>query len=156
MKVNIGLSEKNLNSSINLLITVLASEMMLYTKTRKFHWNVAGESFMELHKLFESQYKELEFIIDEVAERIGKLGHQAPGSMNEFIKHSILKENAKQNNNSKQLLTELLNDHETLIIELRKNINATASNKDAGTADFFTGLLKQHETIAWILRRYNH
>ena len=26
--------------------------------------------------------------------------------------------------------------------------------KDAGTADFLTGLMQQHETIAWTLRRY--
>jgi starvation-inducible DNA-binding protein len=27
-------------------------------------------------------------------------------------------------------------------------------NKDIGTADFLTGMLQEHETIAWILRRY--
>lgn len=34
---------------------------------------------MDIHKLFENQYKELELIIDEVAERIGKLGEKAIG-----------------------------------------------------------------------------
>jgi starvation-inducible DNA-binding protein len=33
-----------------------------------------GESFMEFHKLFEAQYTELEASIDDVAERISKLG----------------------------------------------------------------------------------
>jgi starvation-inducible DNA-binding protein len=47
--------------------------MTLYIKTRKFHWNVCGESFMEIHKLFENQYKQLEESIDEIAERINKL-----------------------------------------------------------------------------------
>ena len=52
MKPNIGISDKNLTHITAILSTVLADEMMLYVKTRKFHWNVAGESFMELHKLF--------------------------------------------------------------------------------------------------------
>lgn len=46
MILKIGLSEENLEKSINLLGVVLSDEMTLYIKTRKFHWNVAGQSFM--------------------------------------------------------------------------------------------------------------
>ena len=55
MKPNIGISEKNLQAVTGILSNVLADAMVLYSKTRKFHWNVKGESFMELHKLFEGQ-----------------------------------------------------------------------------------------------------
>jgi starvation-inducible DNA-binding protein len=129
--------------------------MTLYIKTRKAHWNVTGESFMELHKLFEAQYTQLEASIDEVAERIGKLGEKTIGTMQEFSKFSCLKENPGKYVSSKEIIRELLNDHETVIIKLRKDVDACAEkNKDAGTADFLTGLMEQHETIAWILRRY--
>lgn len=155
MKPNIGISEKIMKNSAGLLATVLANEMSLYIKTRKFHWNVSGESFMELHKLFENQYKQLEESIDEIAERIGKLGQKTIGTMNEFIKLSAIKEKPGKYGSSTEDIKELLSDHETVIIELRKNIDDCADkNKDAGTADFFTGLMEQHETIAWILRRY--
>ena len=73
MKVNIGITEKNLSAINSLLNNVLADAVVLYTKTRKFHWNVSGNSFMELHELFEHQYKQLEQSIDEIAERINKL-----------------------------------------------------------------------------------
>ena len=155
MKMNIGISEKNLKSSADMLSGVLANEMTLYIKTRKFHWNVAGESFMELHKLFEAQYTQLEASIDEIAERIGKLGHKTIGTMQEFSKLSSIKENPGKYADSKSLLVELLKDHETVIVMLRKYIDeAGEKNKDAGTADFLTGLMEQHETIAWTLRRY--
>ena len=55
MKPNIGISEKHLKSTSNILAVVLSNEMTLYVKTRKSHWNVTGESFMELHKLYEEQ-----------------------------------------------------------------------------------------------------
>lgn len=84
MLPKIGLSENHLQKGTSLLSVILSDEMTLYIKTRKFHWNVAGESFMELHKLFEAQYNELEAIIDTVAERIGKLGSKTIGTMNEF------------------------------------------------------------------------
>ncbi len=53
------------------------------------------------------------------------------------------------------MIGEMLKDHETIIIQLRKYIVECSDGlEDAGTADFLTGLLKQHETISWTLRRY--
>lgn len=155
MKPEIGISEKNLHKSVIQLSSLLSNEMMLYVKTRKFHWNVSGESFMELHKLYESQYKQIEESIDEIAERIGKLGENTIGTMKEFTEFATIKEHAGTYTNSKDSLGELLSDHQIIIVELRKNIEDSAEkNKDAGTVDFLTGLLEQHETMAWILRRY--
>lgn len=155
MTPKIGITEEHLQKANSLLSVVLSDEMTLYVKTRKFHWNVAGESFMELHKLFEEQYNELEQTIDLVAERIGKLGGKAIGTMSEFIKLSRIKENPNKYPNQKAMLTELLTDHEILITELRKDIDKSAEeNHDAGTADLLTGIIQQHETAAWVLRRY--
>ncbi len=55
MQPNIGLTPKNLKSVTTILSAVLADAFLLYTKTRKFHWNVSGNSFIELHELFEDQ-----------------------------------------------------------------------------------------------------
>jgi len=155
MKPDIGISEKNLAHTVAILSTVLSDEMMLYVKTRKFHWNVSGDSFMELHKLFEKQYVELEESIDAVAERINKLGSKTIGTMNEFSKHSNIKETPGKYPGSKEMLKELLKDNETIVQLLRKGVeNCSGSFKDAGTADFLTGLMEQHETTAWVLRRY--
>lgn len=154
MKISIGLSAEQLKKSADMLSTVLSDEMTLYIKTRKFHWNVSGESFMELHKLFEHQYKELEEIIDEVAERIGKLGSKTIGTMHQYAKHTRLKEWPDQYPTRMKMIEELLEDHETVIKELRKDIDKCDENGDAGTTDFLTGVMQEHETIAWTLRRY--
>lgn len=155
MKPQIGITEKHLDKSISLLSTILSDEMTLYIKTRKFHWNVAGESFMELHKLFESQYTAIEIIVDEVAERINKLGEKTIGTMNEFTLLSRIIEHPNKYPVQKSMISELLSDHEILIAELRKDIDVCAKdNHDAGSADLLTGILQQHESIAWILRRY--
>ncbi len=155
MKPHIGLSEKNLAHSVAILSTVLSDEMVLYIKTRKFHWNVKGESFMELHKLFEKQYTEQEACIDEVAERINKLGSNTIGTMNEFGKHANIKESPGKYPSSKEMIKELLKDNETMIQLLRKAVASCGDTfKDAGTADFLTSLMEKHETAAWILRRY--
>src|SRR5690242_7119886 len=104
MKPNIGLSPKNLNAITGILNGVLADAVLLYTKTRKFHWNVSGNSFMELHKLFEKHYKQLEASIDEIAERINKLGANTPGTMLEFLKMATLKESPGKYPSQDQML----------------------------------------------------
>lgn len=155
MKPHIGISDKNLKKTSDILSSVLANEMMLYVKTRKAHWNVRGENFMELHRLYEEHYKLIEESADAVAERIGKMGHTSIGTMTEFIKLSTIKENAGKNGSSKETLRELLKDHETVIVQLRSDAaDCIDKNKDSGTADFLTWIMEGHETMAWILRRY--
>lgn len=155
LKPAIGISAKNLKDIAAMLAAVLADAAILYTKTRKFHWNVAGESFMEYHKLFEKQYNELEETIDEIAERIGKLGSPTIGTTKEFAAMSQLKEFPGKYPSSTEMLKELLADHEMVIVQLRKNIDDCDDKfKDKGTADFLTNVMEKHETIAWTLRRY--
>jgi starvation-inducible DNA-binding protein len=49
----------------------------------------------------------------------------------------------------------LLTDHENIIIFLRENINRFANEYgDAGTSDFITGLMEEHEAMAWMLRAH--
>lgn len=153
MDTKLGIPQKEMKSNIKNLTTVLASEMVLYVKTRKFHWNVAGNSFMEMHKLFENQYNELELIIDEVAERIGKLGEKAIGTMKEFNDNSVLKESTKYEDKD-AMVKELLADYQKLISQIRDFIKETEETDDFGTADFLTGIILKHEAQAWILRRY--
>ncbi len=110
---------------------------------------------MELHKLFEGQYKKLEEAIDEIAERINKLGMPVIGTFKEFLEHTSLKETPGKYPDKNDMLKELLTDHETVIKALRKAVDDCADKyKDAGTADFLTGIMEEHETIAWTLRRY--
>ena len=154
MTIKIGIQEKDLAKSVLLLSNLLADEMTLYVKTRKFHWNVCGESFMELHKLFQNQYTEQEGSIDSIAERINMLGAKSIGTMKEFLQKTRLKESDKFPS-QKEMLKELLADNETIIIELRKDIEESViKNKDAGTIDFITMIMQKHEAAAWILRKY--
>jgi starvation-inducible DNA-binding protein len=155
MKVKIGITEAHLKNSISLLSSALANQMTLYVKLRKFHWNVYGPSFMEFHLLFEGQYKKLEKAIDETAERIGKLGGKTIGTLKEFADLTVIKESPNEYPEQKDMLKELIADHETMIIQMRKDVDTSEEdNKDSGTADFLTKLMLDHETMAWKLRRY--
>ena len=154
MKANIGLTEKSSQAVAQRLNTILADEFVLSVKTRNYHWNVEGSNFMEMHKFYEGLYNELDEVIDELAERIRSAGHYSEGRLKDFLKITNLEEEAYTNDQAAQLKN-LLEDHETIIRYLRKDIDTFDEKyKDAGNTDFLTGLLKLHEKWAWFIRSY--
>ena len=155
MKPDLGIKEQNLTEINDLLNHVLADGNVLYIKLRKFHWNLSGDNFMELHKLFEEQYDAVAEAIDEVAERISTLGGIAIGTTSEFAELSLLIENPGKIPSNQEMIKELVNDHETIVKSLRKFVDDTEEKYgDKGTSDFLTGLMQAHEKMAWKLRKY--
>lgn len=155
MNTDIGIADKNRKAVAAELAKLLADEFLLYTKTRNAHWNVEGGDFHSVHVFFESQYEQLDEIMDSVAERIRQLGHYAPATLREFLELTHLTEKSGEKNNSQGFIKELLADHESVIVFLRENVNRFADDfKDAGTSDFITGLMEDHEKMAWMLRAH--
>jgi len=155
MSTQIGISDANRRAVTKQLAHLLADEFILYTKTRKAHWNVEGPDFHAMHVFFESQYEQLDEIMDSVAERIRQLGHYPPATLKEFLALTRLTEKSGEKNNSQGFVKELLADHEGIIIFLRENINGFANDcKDLGTSDFITSLMEDHEKMAWMLRAH--
>ena len=155
MSAQIGLSPAQRQGVITILTKLLADEYVLYTKTRNYHWNVVGPQFNDLHKFFEAQYNELNTVVDDVAERARSLDGNAIGTLAEFVEHTRLSENPGQYPPANDMLARLLADHEAMIRQLRVDLEACADTyQDMGTNDFLTGLMEQHEKMAWMLRAF--
>jgi starvation-inducible DNA-binding protein len=155
MKTEIGISESNRQSVVTELAKILADETVLYTKTKKAHWNVEGLDFYDKHKFFETQFGELDQITDKIAERIRSLGHYAPATLHSYLELTHLTEKTSKKNDSHGFIRELLEDHQCIIIVLRENIKPFADKfNDAGTSDFITGIMEKHEKMAWFLRSH--
>jgi starvation-inducible DNA-binding protein len=155
METQIGINDKNRQAVANELAKLLADEFILYTKTKNAHWNVEGADFHSMHKFFESQYEQLDEIVDKIAERIRSLGHYAPATLKQYLQLTHLSEQSGEKNDSGGYIKELLADHQTIIIHLRENINRFANEfHDAGTSDFVTALMEEHEKMAWMLRAH--
>lgn len=152
--VNIGISNDNLEVVTTALATLLADEHVLYIKLRNYHWNVTGIHFQPLHTLFEEQYTLLANSIDEIAERIRSLGYFTPGSLENFKSIARLEESGHLNGKAEAMLKNLLKDHEAIIRILRKDIETAENAQDAGTADFLTALMEEHEKMAWMIRAH--
>jgi starvation-inducible DNA-binding protein len=155
LKADIGLSEKQREGVIEILNARLSDTVALYIKTRKYHWNVRGMHFAELHEFFEEQYDQLEEAMDEIAERVRQVGGIAFGTLEEFKATTALKEQPGVNPDEQGMISDLLHDHETVIKQLRQDVEtADEEYGDMGTSDFLTGLMEQHEKMAWMLRAH--
>lgn len=155
MNPKIGLKDASRTAVVDILNATLSDEVVLYIKTRNYHWNVVGSDFGELHKFFEGQYEQLEDYMDDTAERARALGGHALGTLAEYQKTSRLKETPGRYPKAQAMVTDLLGDHESIIQSLRKDLHACQDKHgDAGTADFLTGLMEGHEKMAWMLRSY--
>lgn len=154
-KIDIGLKEDNRQGVIDLLQPVLANLSVIYSKTRNYHWNLTGPRFHTLHLFLEEQYKALGEAADEVAERVRSIGGFPIGTLTEFLDKSVLTEEPGVRPPVDAMLENLLADHETIIKGLREDIDKCDDDfHDTGTADFLTGLMEDHEKLAWMIRSH--
>jgi starvation-inducible DNA-binding protein len=152
MSVHIGLTVAQRTGAAKILNGILADEYVLYTKTRNFHWNVTGPHFSELHKFFESQYEELDEAIDDIAERVRALDQTPLSTLKGFLENTRLKESSTDLSAAK-MIEALLSDHEAIVRQLRADLETIKEEHgDTGNQDFLTGLMEQHEKMAWMLR----
>jgi starvation-inducible DNA-binding protein len=155
ISTNIGLSDEQRQGVIDLLNCDLADSYLLLVKTKKFHWDVVGPQFMTLHKLWEDHYNILTENIDAIAERIRTLGGYPIGTMKGFLESTSLSEHPGDVPMATEMVAMLCTDHEIVVRNLREHIDACGDNfHDQGTADFLTGLMEEHEKIAWMLRSF--
>lgn len=154
-RVDIGIAAENRKKVAEILNQLLADEHILYVKLRNYHWNVQGMFFAPLHELFQEQYEKLEERIDDIAERVRSLGHYSLGAMEAFKNHARLQESGHLDGDAVKMLQNILVDHEMIIKVLRHDVDETMDTyKDAGTSDFLTALMEDHEKMAWMIRAH--
>ena len=129
----------------------LADEYRVYINTQGLHWNVEGPLFYSLHKLTESQYRELNESIDTLAERIRALGLPAPQSIGEFVKRSVLGDLPKDGD-LRLRIEHLVADYERLARRTALVVRLAESFGDIKTADLLTERVGVYDENAWMLR----
>src|ERR1700684_928525 len=63
---------------------LVADAFALYLKTKNFHWHASGPHFRDYHLLFDEQAAEIFATIDDLAERVRKLGARTVHSIGEI------------------------------------------------------------------------
>lgn len=152
-KTYLALPDDQLQQSVEVLQTILANTIYMYSLYKNYHWHVIGQDFYEYHLLFDKHAEQQLPIIDAVAERLRTLGSIAPGMPAEVVKNCNLKEPRNSGQDPGRMVDNLLQIHEVYIKELRKAIKTTNANNDEGTSDLLiSDVLRIHELQTWFIR----
>ncbi len=145
-------SNKETIANLNVL---LADYHMYYQKLRNFHWNITGPHFFELHLKFEELYEDAKLKIDEIAERILTLRAKPFSNYSSYLNHSNIKE-SETNLVDHEMVSAILEDHETLLDQLKKVTEKAEDAKDDGTLDITGTYIGELEKTSWMLNAWNH
>jgi len=146
----LDLDKKKTTATAKELNVLLADYHLYYQKLRNFHWNVVGHNFFDLHNKFEEMYEDAKTKIDEIAERILTLRFQPTGNFSDYIKMSSIKESSEDTKDI-DMVKKILDDHNTLLKQMRKVIETADKADDEGTIDLIGGYIGYIEKVSWML-----
>lgn len=135
------------------LYNLFSNIYSLYLKTQCYHWNVKGQNFLELHKLFESQYESLADDADEVAERIRSLGFLIPANLSDIQNSSSIKK-SDEKFSSKQMIEDLILSYKQIVIQMKDLFSEFEAKKDISTIDLLTQKISRFEKDIWFLESF--
>lgn len=133
----------------------LAETTVATMLAQNFHWNVTGETFLQLHQLFQEIYEDHFAAQDDLAERIKALDGHADGNLPRMIERSAIKQDDDQTT-AREMLQALLSAEQILASTLKGSGEVAANVGDALTEDLCIARGQVHEKFAWILRAHLH
>jgi starvation-inducible DNA-binding protein len=130
---------------------LVADNYALYAKTKNFHWHVSGPHFRDYHLLFDDQASEIFATIDDLAERVRKLGARTLHSIGEIARLQTIKDNDKTFVSPRDMLRELMADNKTVIKAMRAAHEVADTHDDVATASILENFIDAAEKRNWFL-----
>ena len=127
-----------------------ASWQVFNIKMHQYHYNVVGETFDELHKLFKELYEEADAHYDAVSERMRQIGERVVFSCAELAEQSAV--NDENNANTPQEMLRGTIDAFAALSSLQTEIWFESDDqKDIATNDLMVQLNKAVEFKNWMV-----
>lgn len=150
-QLDIGITEDKRAEIVEGLTQLLADTYALRIKTQNFHWNVRGAMYFSLHQAFEEQYGDLGEAVDELAERIRKLGAYTPGNLELFSQLTDI-EGVDRMLAPQDMVAQLISDNESMARKMRSFCDVLDQAGDEASLDLLASLIDNHEEVAWTMR----
>jgi len=134
---------------------LLADTMTLRDLYKKSHWQVAGPTFYQLHLLFDKHFGEQVELVDSIAERIQLLGGVAIAMAPDVAETTQIERPPRGREEVPVQLSRLLDAHQVIIGEVRKQARRASQIGDDGTNDLLVSqVLRTNELQVWFLSEH--
>ena len=139
---------------IELLNQQLADTFDLFSQTKQAHWNVKGNTFYQLHKLFDELAGEVSEWVDMVAERVTALGGFATGTVRMAAASSQLPELPTNLTDGMDYVRAVADRLAAYSNSSREGIDKTDKLGDANTADLLTEISRCADKYLYFLEAH--
>jgi starvation-inducible DNA-binding protein len=154
-RLPIGLDEHVCAQSVRMLNQILADTMTLRDLYKKHHWQVAGETFYQLHLLFDKHFAEQVELVDSLAERIQLLGGISIAMAHDVAETTQITRPPRGREEVPVQISRLLEAHETILKESREAARKADDLGDDGTNDLLiSDVIRTNELQVWFLSEH--
>lgn len=154
-RLPIGLDENVCVESVRMLNQILADTMSLRDLYKKHHWQVAGETFYQLHLLFDKHFGEQVELVDSIAERIQLLGGISIAVAHDVAETTQIARPPRGREEVPVQISRLLEAHETILKEARQAARKADDLGDDGTNDLLVSdVIRTNELQVWFLSEH--
>ena len=133
------------------LNTLLADVFCLYVKTKNFHWHMSGPHFRDYHLLLDDHAEQIFSSIDEIAERVRKIGATTIRSIGHIARLKRVQDNDADYVTPGDMLSELHEDEKALVLSMRAVHVLCSDAGDVATASLLENWIDQAQRRAWFL-----
>ena len=144
-----SLPEQTRAEMVTLLNARLADTLDLYSQTKQAHWNVKGQEFYQLHKMFDEHAEHATEWADLIAERAVMLGGYATGTVRMSATASLLEEFPTDITDSLEYVKATADRWGVYANAVREGIDVADEAGDADTADLLTEISRQADMDLW-------
>lgn len=146
------LSEEQFGAVAETLQRNLATTICLYLKFKKYHWDIRGRYFRDLHPAYD-EFIEMFFpAIDEQAERLVALGGSPVAAPSDLERYSAVQVPTETVRDAYTQVQDLVSDLTRVSKGFRDDSLTADENDDPATADLYNGYAATMDKIRWMLQ----
>lgn len=133
------------------LNAIVADTLALYVKTKNFHWHMSGPHFRSYHLLLDDQSEQILSSVDELAERVRKIGGTTLRSIGQIARLKRIADNDEDFVSPHDMLKELMADNKATIESMRAAHKLADEHEDVATASLLENYIDAAEKRTWFL-----
>jgi len=129
----------------------LADSFVSYMKIKNFHWHMSGPNFRDYHEMLDDHAEAVFGTIDQLAERVRKIGARTLTSYEEALRKTQLKEQTRSDLTPEEMIRELMNDNKAMAAGMRKAHSTCDDGEDIASASLLEVFVDETEKRTWFL-----
>ncbi|WP_221091428.1 Dps family protein [Deinococcus aquaedulcis] len=146
------LSEDEFSTVAETLQRNLATTISLYLKFKKYHWDIRGRFFRDLHLAYDEFIAMIFPAIDEQAERLVALGGSPIAAPADIERYSTVIVPAETVRDARTQVSDLVADLTRVGRGYRDDSQTVDDANDPATADLYNGYAATVDKIRWMLQ----